>query len=86
MKTHYRRLFIVFISLIVILGCKSNRKAYSNSAKRTMQKELRHEEKRKRKAIEKRYKDHIKHQSPAMRKLMKKKLRALRKELRRKRR
>jgi hypothetical protein len=51
-----------------------------------MQKELRQEEKRKRKAIEKRYKDHIKHQSPAMRKLMKKKLRALRKELRRKRR
>ena len=86
MKTHYRRLFIVFISLLVILGCKSNRKAYSNSAKRTMQKELRKEQKHKRKAIEKRYKDHIKHQSPAMRKLIKKKLRALRKELRKRRR
>ncbi len=51
-----------------------------------MQKELRQEEKRKRKAIEKRYKVHIKHQSPQMRKMMKKKLRALRKEMRRKRR
>jgi hypothetical protein len=51
-----------------------------------MQKELRQEEKRKRKAIEKRYKDHIKHQSPQIRKMIKKKIRALRKELRRKRR
>jgi hypothetical protein len=55
----------------VFLSCKANRKAYSNSAKRTMQKELRQEEKRKRKAIEKRYKNHIKHQSPQMRKMMK---------------
>ncbi len=51
-----------------------------------MQKELRQEDKRKRKAIEKRYKDHIKHQSPQMRKMMKKKIRNLRKELRRNRR
>lgn len=51
-----------------------------------MQKELKKEEKQKGKAIEKRYKDHIKHQSPLMRKMIKKKLRALRKEMRRKRR
>ena len=86
MKTHWRRFFIVFIVLIVSVGCSAERVAYSKSARRVQIRELNKQNKLKQKAIMKRYKDHIKHQSPAMKKIMKKKLREMRREMRRKRR
>jgi hypothetical protein len=75
-------LFLLFLTEI-IFSCQSARDGYTNSAIRIRQNELNAERKKQLKYKEMRYKQHRKNQSPAVRKKMKKELRAMRKEIRR---
>ncbi len=77
---------LVFISFFYTYSCSSGNKAYSKSARWERQAELNKDYRRRKKYLEKRFKMHRKNQSPQVRKILKKELRQLKKELRRQRR
>ena len=82
---------IVVLSLILfffglLIQCKSAKEGYTNAAIRVRQREIYEERMRQQKFLEEKFKRHRKNQSPATRRKMKKELKAMRREIKRKKR
>ncbi|MEN9303720.1 MAG: hypothetical protein RL264_2149 [Bacteroidota bacterium] len=84
------RLIVIFLGILFIVGslirCKSAKAGYTNAALRVRQREIYEERMRQQKFLEKKFKRHRKNQAPATRRKMKKELKAMRREIKRKKR